>query len=131
MGHTKFERLAGTPVYQELDATTVTLVAGAGLAQVANFDITSVSIVNITLDVAVAALSGLEVSVKSGTNGRWFVMSPDQLKAYGRNDAGSDVTTTPAGVACFLMLERRAWTNVMIKAKSAGASQIGVTIGGF
>lgn len=131
MGRKKFDRLGNATVYQELDVINVNLVAGAALADVVTLDITPVSIVTITLDVTVAALTGLEVWARSGKNGRWFPIAISQLYGAGRTDQGTDANTTPAGAACTLMLERKGWTDVLVKAKSAGAAKLQVTVGGY
>lgn len=130
MANKKFQRLSYSSVYQQIDPITVTLTAGAAAAAVATFDITPVQIITVTMDVTVAALTGVEVWVRGDTAARWIQLSLDQLDAYGRSDAGSDVNATPVGAACFLMLNCVGWSDVMIKAKSAGAAKLSITAGG-
>lgn len=130
MAKTKFQRLAYSSVYQELDPIAATLVAAAAAAPVATFDITPIRIITVTLDVTVAALNGLEIWVRGDTRGRWFQLPVDQLLGYGRSDTQADITTSPAGQACFVMLDCTGWSDLQIKAKSGGAAKLAITAGG-
>ncbi|GGY12631.1 hypothetical protein GJV26_00105 [Massilia dura] len=130
MANTKFQRLSYSAVYQQVDPVTATLVAGAAAAVVATFDITPIKFITVSLDVTIAALTGVEVWVRGDTRARWIQLTADQLDGYGRSDTGTDINSTPAGSACFMMLNCIGWSDVMIKAKSAGAAKLSVTAGG-
>jgi hypothetical protein len=130
MANTKFQRLSYSAVYQQIDPVTATLVAGAAAAAVATFDITPVKIITVTLDVTIAALTSVEVWVRGDKAARWIQLSIDQLDAYGRSDTSKDINATPAGSACFIMLNCVGWSDVMVKAKSAGAAKLSITAGG-
>lgn len=130
MPNTKFQRLSYSSVYQQIDPVTATLVAGAAAAAVATFDITPISMVTITLDVAVSALTSVEVWVRGDKQARWISMPVDQLIGYGRSDVGTDINTTPSGAACFIMLNCLGWSDVQIKASSAGAAKLTISAGG-
>lgn len=130
MARKKFDRLSYSAVYQEIEPIAINLVAGAALADIVSVDITPLSNLTITLDITGAALTGLEVWMRGDSTGRAFLLGKDQLNGYGRTDASTDIATTPAGAACFVMLDCVGWANVTLKAKSAGAAKVRATFGG-
>ena len=130
MAKTKFERLSYSSVYQQIDKISFTLIPGAAAVPIATFDITPIEKLTVTVEVTVAALTGLEVWVKGDKYGKWFPIPINLLLGYGRTDAGTDITTTPSGVACVFMLDCSPWSDVEIRAKSAGAAKLTVTAGG-
>ncbi|MET0322534.1 MAG: hypothetical protein ABW069_17565 [Duganella sp.] len=130
MTRKKFDRLSYSAVYQEIEPIIINLVAGAALADIVSLDVTPLSNLTITLDVSGAALTGLEVWMRGDSKGRAFLIGNDQLDGYGRTDASTDIATTPAGAACFVMLDCVGWASVTLKAKSAGAGKIVATFGG-
>lgn len=130
MANTKFQRLSYASVFQQLDKTTITLVAGAVAAAVATLDVTPLGSLTVSIDVTVAPLTGLEVWARGDKYGRWFPVPIDQLDGYGRSDAGIDVAATPKDVGCFLMMSCAGWSDIEIRAKSGGAAKLSISVGG-
>lgn len=114
--------------YQSIDPITKILVPGASAVEIITLDLTPVKRATITIAVTVAALTGLEVWVRGDQNGEWMQLSLDQIYAYGRNDAGINPSNTPANVSCFVSVE--GWSDVQLRAKSAGAASLFITAGG-
>ena len=115
--------------FQSAGPIIATLVAGAAMADIATFDLTSLrQSATISIDVSTAALNGLEIWVRGDPNARWIPLTLAQVEAYGRNDAGTDVTTTPAGATGFIKIAD--WATVLLRAKSAGAAVLTITAGG-
>lgn len=125
-----FKKNTFTTVYQDVGPIAAVLVAGAAVAPVATFNLTPLSRITISIAVTVAALTGLEIWVRGDRAAEWMQLSVSQVEAYGRNDAGSDVTTIPVGAAGFVKLETLGWADVQLRAKSAGAAVLSITAGG-
>jgi hypothetical protein len=127
---TDFSKRTYTTVYQDVGPNLATLVGGGATAVIATFDVTAISRVTITFAVSVAPLTGLEVWVRGDRGAKWIQLALSQVEAYGRDDAGSDVTSTPAGVSGFVKVETLGWSDVQLRAKSAGAALLSTTAGG-
>ncbi|MFS2004618.1 hypothetical protein ACEN9F_13430 [Duganella sp. CT11-25] len=125
-----FKKLTYTTVYQDVGPIAVTLTAGTAAAVIATFDVTPLSRLTISVAVTVAALTGFEVWARGDRNAKWIPLALSQVEAYGRDDAGTDVTTTPAGASGFVQLVALGWSEVQIRAKSAGAAALTITAGG-
>ena len=117
--------------YQEAGPINKTLVAGAAAQVIATLDLTPLQdSVTISIAVGVAALTGLDIYVRGDSMGEWLPMSIAQLYSYGRNDSGTDVTTTPAGTTASITVLTRGCASIQLRAKSAGAATISTTAGG-
>jgi len=125
-----FKKSTYTTVYQDVGPIVVALVAGAAAVTVATFNVTPLSRVTISIAVTIAALTGLEIWVRGDRAAEWIPLSLSQIEAYGRSDTGSDVTTIPVGVSGFVKLETLGWSEVQLRAKSAGAAALSITAGG-
>lgn len=118
--------------YQSAGPIVKNLVAGADAADVAVFDVTALNQVTISFAVAGAALSGLELQGCGNVGAEFFPIALNRkpVLTYGRNDSGSDVTTTPAGVSGMVMIETKGWSDIKIRMKSDGAATVTITAGG-
>ena len=125
-----FVKRTNTTVYQDVGPVLAVLVAGAPAVAVCSFDVTSIEHITISFKVGVAGLAGLEVWVRGDRAAEWLPMALAQVEAYGRNDSGTDITTTPVGVTGFVKLETRGWSDVQLRSKSNGASTMSITAGG-
>lgn len=130
MNNNNFKQATYTTLFQQIDKAVVTLEPGGAAQLAATFNTTPISCLTVTLGVAVSPLSDLEVWVRGDKYGSWFQLTLDQLLGYGRTDDDVDPTTTPAGAACFVMLDCAGWSDVRIKVVSPGAAQLTITAGG-
>lgn len=115
----------------------VTLVAGAAAAVVATLDVRAVNQMTMSIDVSVAALTGLQVYARSDVNAKWVpiaTVAVDYTSVSGlalsvRSDGAADLTTTPAGVTATFGISTAFWSDIQVLAASAGNAVLSITAG--
>lgn len=126
----KFQKLNYSTVYQEAPLTQTSLVANAAFVTVAEFNVTALAFMTVSIAVATAPLTGVEIWVRGDSNAAWIQLTLAQILGYGCSDSSTDVTQTPAGVSMFLQFDCTGWSDIRINAKSSGNADLNITAGG-
>ena len=90
----------------------------------------NISTLTVSLIVAVAALTGLELWAKGDESVAFISLPMSSLLVAGRSDAGTDVNVTPVGQTAVLCIDCSLWTVLELRATSAGAAQITAVVRG-